>query len=179
MAAKNIAVFGMYRDRASFEYAFCALKASGIRDTDISALTQHNPKSTDRANGEATRTPNGPATANGSGAAIGAALGWLPVTSQLVVPGLGVFLVAGPLAGTLSGIATGGTAGGPIDELTEALLGLGIPVYEASRHQKRIRNGGILLSVHCDDPDCIETATKSLRSTGAENISSVSGHFVD
>jgi hypothetical protein len=34
-----------------------------------------------------------------------------------------------------------------------ALVGLGIPEYEAKRYEGRIKSGGILLSVHCDDSE--------------------------
>jgi hypothetical protein len=43
MAGKNIAVFGIYPHRASFEYGFRVLKEEGFRDTDISVLLQENP----------------------------------------------------------------------------------------------------------------------------------------
>lgn len=42
MAGKNIAVFGIYPHRASFEYALGALKKEGFRDTDVSVLLQEN-----------------------------------------------------------------------------------------------------------------------------------------
>ena len=34
---------------------------------------------------------------------------------------------------------------------TGALIGLGIPEYQAKRYEGRMRNGGILMSVHADD----------------------------
>jgi len=38
MAEKNIAVFGIYRDRDTVERALAILQAAGFRNTDISAL---------------------------------------------------------------------------------------------------------------------------------------------
>jgi predicted nicotinamide N-methyase len=49
---------------------------------------------------------------------------------------------------------------------------MGIPEYEAKRYEGRVRNGGILLSVHCDDSDWIKRAKEVLEITGAEDISS-------
>jgi hypothetical protein len=40
MTDKNIAVFGIYPHRASFEYALGVLKKQGFRATDVSALLQ-------------------------------------------------------------------------------------------------------------------------------------------
>jgi hypothetical protein len=39
-------------------------------------------------------------------------------------------------------------AGGAIGGTTGALIGLGIPEYQAKRYEGRMRKGGILLSVH-------------------------------
>jgi hypothetical protein len=51
---------------------------------------------------------------------------------------------------------------------------MGIPEYEAKRYEGRVKNGGTLLSVHCDTSDEIKRAKDVLRSTGAEGISSTS-----
>ena len=53
---------------------------------------------------------------------------------------------------------------------TGALIGLGLPEYEAKRYEGRIRRGGILLSVHCDDSEWTKKAKEILKQTGAENI---------
>jgi hypothetical protein len=168
MAGKNIAVFGTYPHRASFEYALGALKKEGFRDTDVSVLLQENPGTKDLVTQKSTKAPEGAATGAGSGAVVGGALGWLAGTGALAIPGLGPFLVAGPVVATLAGIGVGGTLGG----LTGALLGLGVPEYEAKRYRGRIEKGGILMSVHCDNWEWVIRAKNSLCSTGAEDISS-------
>ena len=53
-----------------------------------------------------------------------------------------------------------------------ALVGMGIPEYEAKRYEGRVKNGGVLLSVHCDTSDEISRAKDMLKRTGAEDISS-------
>jgi hypothetical protein len=47
----------------------------------------------------------------------------------------------------IAGVGVGGAVGG----IAGALIGLGIPEYEAKRYEGRIKDGGILLSVHCDN----------------------------
>jgi hypothetical protein len=49
---------------------------------------------------------------------------------------------------------------------------MGMPEYEAKRYQGRIREGGILLSVHSDSSDWTKRAKEILESTGAQDISS-------
>jgi hypothetical protein len=49
---------------------------------------------------------------------------------------------------------------------------MGIPEYEAKRYEGRIKDGGILLSVHCDTPSWIKRAEDLLKATGAEDIAS-------
>ena len=53
-----------------------------------------------------------------------------------------------------------------------ALVGMGIPEYEAKRYEGRIKEGGILLSVHCDNSDWKKKAKDLLKQTGADDVSS-------
>jgi hypothetical protein len=49
---------------------------------------------------------------------------------------------------------------------------MGIPEYEAKRYEGRIKEGGVLLSVHCDTSEEIKRAKELLKNSGAEDISS-------
>jgi len=53
-----------------------------------------------------------------------------------------------------------------------ALIGMGIPEYEAKRYEGRIKEGGVLLSAHCDTSEEITRAKDILKQTGAEDIAS-------
>jgi hypothetical protein len=55
-----------------------------------------------------------------------------------------------------------------------ALVGLGIPEYEAKRYEGAVKAGGTLLSVHCDTSEQIDAAKDALKNTGAQDISSAS-----
>jgi hypothetical protein len=68
----------------------------------------------------------------------------------------------------LAGAGVGGTVGGVVG----ALVGMGIPEYEAKRYEGRVKSGGILLSVHCDDSEWTKKAKDILEATGAEDVSS-------
>ena len=53
-----------------------------------------------------------------------------------------------------------------------ALVGMGIPEFEAKRYEGEVKKGGILLSVHCDNSEWTSRAKKVLEQTGAHDISS-------
>ena len=80
----------------------------------------------------------------------------------------GGVIAAGPIMGALAGVGVGGAVGG----LVGALAGMGIPEYDAKRYEGRVRDGGVLLSVHCDSSDWVTRAKDVLRDTGADDIAS-------
>jgi hypothetical protein len=67
----------------------------------------------------------------------------------------------------LAGVGVGGAVGG----VTGALVGMGIPEYEAKRYEGRLQKGGILMSVHCDTSEEIKRGKEILERTSAEDIS--------
>jgi hypothetical protein len=165
---KNTAVFGIYRDRAHVEQGVDALLAAGYRNEDISVLLPENVGTKDFAHEKHTKAPEGMATGAGTGAAIGGTLGLLAGIGALAIPGLGPFIAAGPIMGALAGIGTGGVVGGMVG----ALVGMGIPEYEAKRYEGMVKEGRVLLSVHCDNSDWVKRAKDVLERSGAEDISS-------
>jgi len=168
MAGKNTAVFGIYQNRAQVENGVDALVGAGFRSADISVLMPENVGTKDFAAEKNTKAPEGAATGAGAGAALGGTLGLLAGIGALAIPGLGPFIAAGPIMGALAGAGTGGVVGGIIG----ALIGMGIPEYEAKRYEGMIKQGKILLSVHCDNSDWVKRAKEILERTGAEDVSS-------
>jgi hypothetical protein len=166
MSGKNTAVFGIYPTHASADAAVDTLKTRGFRSADISVLFPQNVGSKEFGHEKGTKSAEG--AGGGSGAVIGGALGWLAGIGMLAIPGVGPFIAAGPIVATLAGMGAGGAIGG----VTGALIGLGIPEYQAKRYEGRMRKGGILLSVHTDDPEWASKGKQILEQTGAEDISS-------
>src|ERR1051326_9014106 len=158
MAGKNTAAFGIYTNRSAVEHAVDALKTAGYRNTDISVLFPETTGTKDFAHEKHTKAPEGAATGAGSGVVVGGTLGWLAGIGALAIPGLGPFIAAGPIMGLLGGMGAGGAIGG----IAGALIGMGIPEYEAKRYEGRIKEGGILLSVHCDNDDWVKHARNIL-----------------
>jgi hypothetical protein len=79
-------------------------------------------------------------------------------------------IAAGPLMAGLAVLGVGGAVGG----LVGALVGMGIPEYEAKRYEGQVKDGGTLLSVHCDTSEQISRAKDLLKATGATDIASTS-----
>lgn len=145
------------------------LRSEGFVSNDISVLFPDKAGTRDFAYEKGTKAPEGAATGAGTGALLGGALGWLAGIGSLAIPGVGPFIAAGPIAAALSGAAIGGAAGG----LGGALIGLGIPEYEAKQYEGKVKGGGILLSVHTEDSDEVKRATRIFQDGGAVDISSV------
>jgi ActD protein/heat induced stress protein YflT len=165
---KNTAVFGIYRTREGAARAVDALRNVNFRNTDISVLLPENQGTKDFAHEKNTKAPEAAATGAASGAVVGGGLGWLAGIGALAIPGVGPFIAAGPIMAALAGAGAGAVTGG----LVGGLVGLGMPEYEAKRYEGRIKEGGILLSVHCDDSKWVKRAKDILESTGAEDIAS-------
>jgi len=168
MAGKNTAVFGIYTSRTNVENGVEALRAAGFKNTDISVLFPENEGTKDFAHEKNTKAPEGATTGAGTGALLGGGLGWLAGIGALAIPGVGPFIAAGPIMAALAGAGVGGAVGG----LPGALIGMGIPEYEAKRYEGRVKEGGILLSVHSDDSEWTKKAKEVLERTGAQDISS-------
>ena len=175
MAGKNTAAFGIYKGRGGLEDGVNALRQAGFRNTDISVLFPDNQGTKDFAHEKNTKAPEGVATGATSGAVIGGTLGWLAGIGALAVPGIGPLIAAGPIVAALAGIGAGGAIGG----IAGALIGMGIPEYEAKRYEGRVKQGGILLSVHCDDSQWTKKAKDILESTGGEDVSSTGEAHAD
>jgi hypothetical protein len=168
MAGKNTAVFGIYKSSAQAELAVDRILAAGFSNNDISVLLPDSRSSKEFAHEKNTKAPEGTTTGATTGGVIGGTLGLLAGIGALAIPGVGPFIAAGPIMGALAGLGAGAAAGGIIG----ALVGMGIPEYEAKRYEGHVKNGGVLLSVHCNTSDEITRAKDLLKATGAEDISS-------
>lgn len=175
MTAKNISAFGIYASREMAENAVDRMLAGGFRNEDISVLLQDNVGTKDFAHEKHTKAPEGATTGVVAGGIIGGTIGLLAGIGVLAIPGLGPLIAAGPIIAALSGIGSGGVLGGIIG----ALVGMGIPEYEAKRYEGRIKEGGILLSVHCDNAEWVGKAKQLLKDSGAEDIASAGEHTAD
>lgn len=168
MASKHVAVFGIYRTPATAEAAVDHLLARGFTNESISVLLPDDETTRAFAHEKHTKAPEGTATGVTTGGVIGGTLGLLAGIGALAIPGVGPLIAAGPIMGALAGLGVGGAVGGVVG----ALVGMGIPEYEAKRFEGAVKDGGTLLSVHCDTSEEVSLAKDGLRDTGAHDISS-------
>lgn len=166
--SKSIAVFGIYSDRIDAENGVDALKLADFSNNDISVLFADNKGTHSFAHQKDTKAPEGATAGAGTGAVLGGALGWLVGIGSLAIPGVGPFIAAGPIMAALAGVGLGSVVGG----VSGALIGLGIPEYEAKRYEGIVKDGGILLSVHCNNSAEVKRAEEILEQTGATDIAS-------
>lgn len=175
MSDAKIAVFGIYYTGKQAERSVDDLMAAGFLSDDISVLLPDHEGTKSFAHEKNTKAPEGTAAGVTAGGAIGGALGLLAGMGVLAIPGVGPFLAAGPIMAGLAGLGAGAAVGG----LVGALVGMGIPEYEAKRYAGRIKEGGVLLSVHCDSTDKVNRAKDLLKHTGAQDIASTSEASAD
>ena len=165
--SKDMVAYGIYPDRASFEKALDSLRAAGFRNSDVSAILPERDQTTrDLAHEINTKAPEGAAAGAGAGAVLGGVLGWLVGIGALAIPGIGPLVAAGPIVAALAGAGAAGATGG----LVGGLVGAGIPEVEAKRYAGRIREGGYLISVHCDDRTWAKRAEEILEATGGRDV---------
>jgi hypothetical protein len=180
MAGKNTAVFALFQTQSQAERAVDLLVADGFRSDDVSVLAPDARTTKEFAAEKNTKAPEGATTGATTGGVVGGTLGLLAGIGALAIPGVGPFIAAGPIMGALAGVGAGAAAGGIIG----ALVGMGMPEYEAKRYEGRIKEGRVLLSVHCDDSDWVGKAKDLLKRAGGDDIASsgeksVSTHTVN
>jgi len=142
------------------------LKAAGFAINDISVLLPDKAGTRDFAHEHHTKAPEGATAGAVAGTALGGGLGWLAGIGALAIPGLGPLIAAGPIMAALSGAAVGGTLGG----LTGALIGMGIPEFEAKRYEGKVKGGAALISVHTENSDETSRAKEIFEQHRAEDI---------
>jgi tetrahydromethanopterin S-methyltransferase subunit C len=176
MSSKKTAVYGIYPSVVHAEHAVDHLMKAGFSSGAISVLAPDARSTKDFAHQKDTKAPEGTTTGVTAGGVVGGTLGVLAGIGAIAIPGLGPFIAAGPIMAGLAGLGVGGAVGG----LIGALVGMGIPEYEAKRYEGRVKDGGVLLSVHCDTSEEITRAKELLKNTGAEDIASAgeSSHVV-
>ncbi len=160
------AVFCIAKTETQAERIVCDLQAKGVPSSDISVLFPNPGDSHGFAHEHHTKAPEGAAAGAGTGGVLGGGLGLLAGIGALAIPGAGPFIAAGPIMAALSGAAIGATVGG----IAGALIGLGIPEYEAKAYEGRIKGGNILIAAHARDNDEAKRIKDMFKDANAEDI---------
>jgi hypothetical protein len=149
-------VVALFETRDDAESAIHRLKTRGVGIDSISVAMRDVSESSElaAATGAEDMSAEGATAGAVSGAAVGTLVGLALVGSTIVLPGVGTFLIGGPLAAGLAGAGIGAASGG----LFGALVGAGIPEHEASHFASGLEQGAILVSVNVPDDQAPEAA---------------------
>jgi uncharacterized membrane protein len=149
-------ILALFPKKEDADEALFHLTDDGFKSEEISVIARE-----DRMEQYRSKRTKGDATV--TGALLGGLAGLLIVATPIVLPGVGV-LVAGPLT-ALTGLALGTLTGGIIG----ALVDIGLSEPQARQYEKRIKEGGVLLSVPVDD-NHLDKARKILEGHNAEEV---------
>lgn len=143
-------VLGVFNNRTDAEEAINELRDRDYNPKDISIVMKNREEAKEMEKNTGADVAGGAATGATTGAIVGGIAGLL---AAVAIPGLGAFLIGGPIAAalgltgaaasTVSGAATGAVAGG----LLGALTGLGLSEDEAKTYNEAVEQGGILVAV--------------------------------
>lgn len=158
-------VVGVFNAEENAERAVEKLRSGGW-DQNISILARDEQQEGGRGEGGRRRGQmTGGQQDLSEGIATGGALGGLAglaaTAGLMTIPGVGPVLAAGPIATTLTGVVTGGLAGGLID--------YGIPEEEGRRYEEDVKSGRILTMVRTDEKRAGD-AEEILREHGADRV---------
>jgi uncharacterized membrane protein len=139
----------MFETRAEAESAIHRLTASGISPGVISVAMKDSAAAANLVEATGTTDLAGEGAAAGavSGAAVGTLVGLAIAGSTFILPGVGTFLIGGPIVAALTGAGVGAASGG----LLGALIGSGIPENEAESYAAGIEQGHIFVSANVTD----------------------------
>ena len=157
-------ITGIFTDTSSAAAAVDHLVEKGISREEISVLMS------DAIHGHhveletGSKMPEGATTGGVIGGTLGAILAGVAAASTLAIPGVGI-LAAGPLVAAAVGLGLGAASGG----LIGALVGLGIPEHEAQFFADEVKDGKIMLAVHCDS-DKVTDVRKVMTDAGAKKV---------
>jgi hypothetical protein len=165
MACHEAAAFGIFANIANAEAAIDGLTGAGFSNHVLSVLLSEKNEAKVLTTGK-TKASEGATAGAGVGGVVGGALGLLAGIGALALPGVGPLIVAGPIMASLAGLGVGGAVGGFVG----ALVGMGVPEFEAKLYDLRVKDGGVLVAVHCESYDGVSRARDVLKAVGAEDI---------
>jgi hypothetical protein len=166
MACHDAAAFGIFANIANAEAAIDGLTVAGFSNQALSVLLSDKDDAKVLSTENTTTAAENATAGAGVGGVVGGALGLLAGLGALALPGVGPFIAAGPIVASLAGLGVGGAVGGFVG----ALVGLGIPEFEAKLYDGRLKDGGVLVAVHCESSEGISKARDVLKAVGAEDI---------
>ncbi len=160
-------VVAVYPDHAAAERAVRQLHESGFNLGDLS-IVGRDFQETEEPYGLVSRGDYVKAGAE-TGALFGGLFGTFLGAGFLVLPGIGLVVVAGPIAAALLAGIEGALAGTALGSLAGALVGWDVPKDRALKYEKQVKGGKFLVLVR-SIPEVVARARSLLASQGPDHI---------
>jgi hypothetical protein len=156
--SQNPAAFGLYPSTKALHFGAEALRAARFRHTDISVMYSDGKQALRLRE---TLPAEFDVADDDGGASLGEILTTLSSMGAVVMSKDGPFMAGGPILATL--VSEGSS-------LIASLRELGLPESDIGSFEDRLKDGGLLLSVQCDDGDWAARACEIFAQTGAERV---------
>ncbi len=158
-------IYAIATDHAHVVRTMEALARIGIASDHVSVLAADQRTSSDLAADINATAAHGSFSAGN----IGGGLGWLAGLGALAIPGIGLFVAAGPILGFLTGIAVGRSLGNLHGAMIEEM---GIPDAFLAQYDAALKDGKIVVSARCDDAALRERISETMGQVGLEAVGS-------
>ena len=156
MSQKIPAAFGLYPSTRALHSGADALRSARFRQTDISVMYSDGVQAF-----RWREAVDDTGIANDGEPELGTLLSRLSGIGAVSMHDAGPYVCGGPVLARLVNHGSG---------LTSTLQELGIPDTALGRFVQRLREGGLLLTVQCDDDEWVARACHILADTGAEHV---------
>lgn len=165
-------VVGLFATRMEAQKAIDSLDTMGYDAEAVGYLDRRREDEFDVSAGPSKAVDEGAKGVAGGavgGAAVGAGAGLLASAGLAIVPGIGPFLAAGTLIGTLGATAAGAAGGAVIGGAAGTIFGSATEDEHATSYRQGLEDGGSLLTVAVDDGATSKVASV-LRDSGAKKV---------
>ncbi len=157
MGKTGLEVLGLYATATSAEMALDRLLSAGYTREAISLLMEDA-----YATREWVETNTQRRYGATTSSLVGGTLGSLDGIRSMSIRGMGPVISAGVLMQRLDTNSA--------DSITKAITGMGIPEFEARHYESRVKDGDVLLAVHCETQAETQRVEGILNGPGCEEV---------
>jgi hypothetical protein len=168
----NSTVTAVFLNRFDASAAYDYVMGKGYTRDEVNVMMSNSTHEAFKDEGKhdvGSMASEGIAAGGALGTAVGAAAAAIvAIGTTVMLPGFGI-LVAGPILAAFAGGGAGAVAGG----LLGGLIGLGLPESNAKAYESALKEGGVVIGVHCRTSDDVRDFRQHFHDLNGENIVTV------